>query len=59
MRAASTGRTAMTTLAALDRAFDTLLVEEPAPHILQVTLNRPERANAFTTQMGRELIEVF
>ncbi len=46
-------------LVALDRAFDTLLVQEPAEHILQVTLNRPERANAFTTQMGREIIEVF
>src|SRR6478609_10666925 len=46
-------------LAALDRAFDTLLVQEPAAHILQVTLNRPDRANAFTTQMGREIIEVF
>ncbi|MCB4824939.1 enoyl-CoA hydratase-related protein [Roseicella aerolata] len=46
-------------LAALDRAFETLLVTEPAEHILQVTLNRPERANAFTTQMGRELVEVF
>jgi enoyl-CoA hydratase len=46
-------------LAALDRAFDTLLVQEPAEHILQVTLNRPERANAFTSLMGREIIEVF
>ncbi|WP_431269158.1 enoyl-CoA hydratase-related protein [Dankookia sp. P2] len=46
-------------LAALDRAFDTLLVQEPAEHILQVTLNRPDRANAFTSQMGREIIEVF
>jgi len=46
-------------LAALDRAFDTLLVQEPAEHILQVTLNRPYRANAFTSQMGREIIAVF
>src|SRR3712207_2286451 len=46
-------------LTALARPFDTLLVQEPAEHILQVTLNRPERANAFTTQMGRELVEVF
>ena len=46
-------------LAALDRPFDTLLLQEPAAHILQVTLNRPERANAFTTRMGEELVEVF
>ena len=46
-------------LAALDRPYDTLLVREPEPHILQVTLNRPERANAFTTRMGEELTAVF
>ena len=45
--------------AALDHPFETLLLAEPAEHILQVTLNRPDRANAFTSQMGRELIEVF
>jgi len=44
---------------ALDRPFETLLVTEPAEHILQVTLNRPQRANAFTTAMGQELIAVF
>ncbi len=46
-------------LAALDRPYDTLLVREPEPRILQVTLNRPERANAFTTRMGEELTGVF
>ena len=46
-------------LAALDRAFDTLLVTEPEPRILQIMLNRPERANAFTTRMGGELVDVF
>lgn len=46
-------------LAALDRAFDTLLVTEPEPRILQVMLNRPGRANAFTTRMGGELVDVF
>jgi enoyl-CoA hydratase/carnithine racemase len=46
-------------IAALDRPFETLLVQEPEAHLLQVTLNRPERANAFTSAMGQELIDVF
>src|SRR3712207_4802061 len=46
-------------LATLDHPYDTLLVGEPTPHILQVTLNHPERANAFTTRMGEELTRVF
>jgi len=46
-------------LHALDRPFETLLLAEPDPAILQVTLNRPERANAFTTRMGEELLAVF
>ena len=29
---------------------------EVADHILTITLNRPERLNAFTPTMGRELI---
>lgn len=32
---------------------------EVADHILTITLNRPERLNAFTPTMGRELIEAF
>ena len=28
-------------------------------HVLTITLNRPERLNAFTPTMGRELIEAF
>ena len=47
------------TLAALDRPFATLLLTEPSPGVLQVMLNRPERANAFTTRMGEELLQVF
>jgi enoyl-CoA hydratase/carnithine racemase len=30
-----------------------------ADHLLTITLNRPERLNAFTPTMGRELIEAF
>jgi enoyl-CoA hydratase len=42
-----------------ERTHSTLLLSEPSPGILQVMLNRPERANAFTSVMGAELIEVF
>ena len=39
--------------------FDTLLVSEVAPHVLQVMLNRPKSANAFNTQMAHDLVEMF
>jgi enoyl-CoA hydratase/carnithine racemase len=43
----------------LDQSHSALLLAEPAPGILQVTLNRPERANAFTTKMAEEILQVF
>jgi len=39
--------------------YETLILAEPAEHVAQVTLNRPEAANAFNTLMGRELAAVF
>lgn len=39
--------------------YPTLRLEHPAPHVLQVTMNRPEAANAQNTQMGRDLAGVF
>lgn len=42
-----------------DRKFEALLLEEPAKDLLVVRINRPEVANAFNTQLGRELLEVF
>jgi enoyl-CoA hydratase/carnithine racemase len=39
--------------------FKTLTVERPEPHILVVTLNRPDRRNALDTQMGLDLLELF
>ncbi len=39
--------------------YTTLLVETIEPHILKVTLNRPESANAFNTQMAIELYQLF
>lgn len=40
-------------------AFETLTVATPEPHILLVTLNRPEAANAMNTQLGRDLLALF
>src|SRR5579884_2989430 len=40
-------------------AYDTLLTSTPAEHVLQVSLNRPEAANAFNTRMALELGELF
>jgi enoyl-CoA hydratase len=39
--------------------YETLLVDEPIPGVLLVTINRPEFSNAFNTQTGRDLFEVF
>lgn len=39
--------------------FETLALSYSEPHILRVTLNRPEAANAFNTQMSRELMRLF
>jgi enoyl-CoA hydratase/carnithine racemase len=40
-------------------AYATVKTETPAPHVLQVTLNRPEVANSFNTQMGRDLLDLW
>lgn len=39
--------------------FETLALSRPAEHVLQVTLNRPDAANAFNTLMGREVLALF
>ena len=46
-------------LAALEGPFETLQVTEPDASVLLVTLNRLERANAFTTRMAEELLAAF
>lgn len=43
----------------IDPVYDTLLIEHPCPHVLQITLNRPDAANAFNTQMAKDLVAVF
>ncbi len=35
------------------------MLERPSAHILVVTLNRPDAANAMNTQMGRDLMDLF
>src|SRR6185437_9491087 len=39
--------------------FETLIIEQRDGHILVVTLNRPEAANALNTQMGLDLVALF
>ena len=39
--------------------FATLGTDRPTPHVLVVTLNRPEAANAFNTQMATDLYHLF
>lgn len=39
--------------------FPTLALSNPQEHILQVTMNRPEVANAMNTQMGLDLMRCF
>ena len=43
----------------MSKAYDTLLLQEPSKHVLLVTLNRPEAANAFNTIMAQELYGLF
>jgi enoyl-CoA hydratase/carnithine racemase len=39
--------------------FETITVERRDSHVLLVTLNRPEAANALNTRMGLDLVELF
>ncbi|HET6184215.1 MAG TPA: enoyl-CoA hydratase-related protein [Acetobacteraceae bacterium] len=39
--------------------YETVLVETPRPHLLLVTLNRPDSGNAKNTQMGRDLLDLW
>ena len=39
--------------------YDTLALDRPAEHVLKITLNRPQAANAFNTQMGRDVLAAF
>ena len=39
--------------------YDTLLISSPASHVVQITLNRPDFANAFNTQMALDPVDIF
>ncbi|MET4577156.1 enoyl-CoA hydratase/isomerase family protein [Ottowia thiooxydans] len=39
--------------------YQTLLLDTPAPHVLSVTLNRPDALNAISTQVGRDLFDLW
>lgn len=43
----------------MTQKFETLLLHEPSKHVLLVTLNRSEVANAFNTQMATDLMNLF
>jgi enoyl-CoA hydratase/carnithine racemase len=43
----------------MQTAFDTLKLESPQPHVLVITMNRPEVRNAMNTQMMADLRDCF
>lgn len=43
----------------LFRAYETVTTEMAGPHVLKVTLNRPQVGNALNTQMGRDLLDLW
>jgi len=43
----------------MSKSYATIRVETVAPHILQVTLDRPAVSNALNTQMGRDLLDLW
>src|SRR5216684_2241307 len=43
----------------MDRAYETIEVEDKGEGLVLLTLNRPQVANAMNTQMGRELLAFF
>ena len=38
--------------------YETLLFKRPQDHVLQITINRPERRNAMNTQLGRDMLDI-
>lgn len=47
------------TMEFLKTAYATLALEQVGPHVLQVTLNRPEAGNALNTRMGQEMLQLW
>lgn len=46
-------------MSCLTAAYDTLSLTREGDHVLIVTLNRPDSANALNTRMGQELLALF
>src|SRR5262249_23432895 len=42
-----------------DLKYETLALEQPAEHLLIVRFNRPEVRNAISTQVGRDMLDLF
>ena len=42
-----------------DSEFKMIKLDTPSEHVLLITLNRPEIANAFNTRMAEELLDVW
>ena len=43
----------------MTEAYETLLCDHPEAHVLRVTLNRPDAANAMNTRMGQDILALF
>jgi enoyl-CoA hydratase/carnithine racemase len=43
----------------MPETYETLKIDRPDPHVMVVTLNRPEAMNAFNTRMGEEMRALF
>ncbi len=43
----------------LTQTYETLALDEPAEHVLRITMNRPEVSNAMNTQMGLDMLAVW
>jgi len=42
-----------------ERPYETLALSRPAPHVLAVTLDRPDVGNAISTQVGRDMLHLW
>ena len=43
----------------MSKSYETLLTAKHNEHIMLITINRPEVANAFNTKMATELVDLF
>lgn len=43
----------------ISQTYETIALDEPAEHVLRITLNRPEVSNAMNTQMGLDTLHLW